>query len=71
MSRKNKKRDRKYSGADAAASKPNITRVTAVVRSPLGEWWHENKKRVKLIAMIAGGIVIFGYLIYEFIRIIN
>lgn len=70
MSRNHKKRNKKYTGADAAVTKPNVTRVTAVVRSPIGEWWHDNKKRVRMIAMIAGGVIVFGYLVYELIRLI-
>jgi len=69
MSRNHKKRNKKYTGADAADTKPNITRVKAVTRSPLGEWWQDNKKRVRIIALIAAGLVVLAYLIYELVRL--
>jgi hypothetical protein len=69
MSRKPKKRNKPYAGEDAA-SKPTVTRYTAVVRSPLGQWWHDNKKRVKLTSMICGGSVVFVYLMWEFFNLV-
>lgn len=69
MSRKHKKRSKKYTGADAVATKPNVTKITAVERSPLNEWWFNNKKRFKIIAYIVGGVIVVSYLIYELIRI--
>ena len=43
----------------------NITRYKAVVRSPLGEWWFENKKRVRLIAIIVVVGVVVGWLLFN------
>lgn len=64
MTRK-KKRNKVYSGADAAESKPVVHRYKAVVRSPLGEWWHENKKRLRIGGMIVGGVVVVIWLLFE------
>lgn len=69
MSRKQKKRNKPYTGKDAA-TKPTVTRYTAVVRSPLGEWWHDNKRRVKLTSMIGGGAIVCIYLVYEFLNLV-
>jgi hypothetical protein len=69
MSRKPKKRNKPYTGEDAAV-KPSVTRYTAVVRSPLGQWWHEKKKTVKITSMVAGGSVIFIYLMWEFFNLV-
>lgn len=70
MSKKPKKRNKQYTGADAAPTAPTVRRYTAVVRSPLGEWWHTNKRVVKIAGGIGGGVVVFGYLIYEFLQLI-
>lgn len=58
MAKQKKKRNKKYTGPDAKSTQPNVIRVTAVRRSPLGQWWHEKKKVVK-IASIAAAVVIF------------
>ncbi len=67
MAKVKKKRNKKYTGADAAATRPTITRVQAVNRSKLGQWLFENKKMLKMIrnvlliglvvAIIISGIV--------------
>lgn len=48
----------------------HITRYKAVVRSPLSEWWFENKKRVRLFALVGGGGLVIGWLIFEFFSLI-
>ncbi len=58
MSKQKKKRNKKYTGADAAANKPTITRVQAVSRSKTGQWIHERKKLLKNIG-IGALIVLF------------
>ena len=67
MAKVKKKRNKKYTGADAAATRPTITRVRAVNRSKLGQWLFENQKMLKMIrnvlliglviAIIISGIV--------------
>ncbi len=67
MAKVKKKRNKKYTGADAAATRPTITRVQAVNRSKLGQWLFENQKMLKMIrnvlliglvvAIIIAGIV--------------
>ena len=52
MAKVKKKRNKKYTGADAAATRPTITRVQAVNRSKLGQWLFENKKMLKMIRNI-------------------
>jgi hypothetical protein len=70
MSKKQKKRNKPYTGIDAAPTQPVVHRYTAVVRSPLSEWWFEHKKRVKTISLITGGVLALGYLLYEFFRML-
>ena len=57
MSKNKKKRNKKYSGADAAITQPVITRIEAVNRNKLSQWWFDHKKMAKPI-LIAIGIVL-------------
>ena len=52
MAKVKKKRNKTYTGADAAATRPTITRVQAVNRSKLGQWLFENQKMLKMIRNI-------------------
>ena len=49
MAKVKKKRNKKYTGADAAVTRPTITRVQAVNRGKLGQWLFENQKMLKMI----------------------
>ena len=51
MAKSKKKRNKKYSGADAAQARPTITRVQAVNRNALSQWLHENRRMVKYIGI--------------------
>lgn len=50
-----KKRNKPYRGAGAATTKPSVTRVTAVNRNPVHQWWVDHQRVAKPVA-IAGGI---------------
>lgn len=69
MSKKPKKRNKPYRGEDAA-TQPKVHRYQAVVRSPLGEWWHDNKRRIKIAAYVGGGTFIFAWLIFELFNLV-
>ena len=66
-----KKRNKQYRGADAALTKPSVTRISAANRSAAGQWWFERKRVLKpvLITLVIVAIVI--WLILELIRIAN
>lgn len=49
-----KKRNKVYKGSNAAA-RPTITRVSAVNRNPVHQWWVDHQ-RVAKPALIAAGI---------------
>jgi len=69
MAKQKKKRNKPYTGIDAAMTQPVITRISAANRSKLGQWWFEHKKTLKPV-LITSGIVIFVIiLIIEIIRI--
>jgi len=69
MAKHKKKRYKIYTGADAAMTRPVVTRISAVNRSKPAQWWFEHKKTVKPI-LITSGIVLFVIvIIVEIIRI--
>jgi len=70
MSKRPKKRNKQYTGEDAKPQGPRVTRYTAEVRSPVGEWWHDHKKIVKWSAIIGGGGIVVIWLISEAIHVI-
>lgn len=57
MSKKHKKRNKPYTGADATPNKPTVHRYVAVQRSAFGEWWIEHKRMVRIIAIAA--VIVF------------
>ncbi len=64
-----KKRIKKYTGADAAATRPVITRVTAANRNKFAQWWFERKRILKPVLITAAVVIVVAWLIYELIRI--
>jgi Ni/Fe-hydrogenase subunit HybB-like protein len=69
MAKNKKKRNKAYTGTDAAITKPVITRISAVNRSKLGQWWFDHKKTVKPILIAAAVILGIILLIVEIVRI--
>jgi len=71
MSKNKKKRNKVYTGVDAAITKPIITHVTAANRSAIGQFWFERKKILKPV-LITSGIVIFVIiLIFQIVGLAN
>ena len=68
--KKHKKRNKPYTGDDAANKQPVVHRVTAKVRSPLGQWWYDHKRPVKIFGAIGGSVLLVGYLLFELFNII-
>ncbi len=68
MAKKSKKRNKSYTGANAAKKLPSVTRVEAVNRSKPKQWWHENKKRIRPIAITIGVVLLVIWLIIVFIQ---
>lgn len=68
MARKNKKRNKQYSGEDAKTTgvagqnKPVVHRYEAKQRSQLGLWFYERKKLLKT-SLIVVGVVTFVVII--------
>jgi hypothetical protein len=69
MVKQKKKRTKKYSGADAAVTRPVVTRVTAANRNKVGQWWFERKRILKPVLITTGIVTLLVWLIAEIIRI--
>ena len=64
-----KKRNKVYTGVDAAVSRPVVTKISAANRNRVSQWWFEHKRIARPIiigVLIATGVVV---LIIELVRI--
>lgn len=68
MAKQKKKRNKQYSGTDAAVSRPTVTRLTAANRNKYQQWWFERKQIAKPVFIGAGIAIIVIWLLFEFIR---
>lgn len=64
-----KKRNKPYRGADAAMTRPSVTRISAANRSKLGQWWFEHKRIAKPIIITVAILSGVTWLIIELVRI--
>ncbi len=71
MAKQKKKRTKKYSGSDAAMSRPSITRVQAVSRSRIGQWWYDRKKVIRPAIITGAVVLVIIWLLIELIRVIS
>lgn len=69
-SRQKKRRNKAYTGADAASNQPTVRRYTAVERSRMSEWWHEKKRTIKVVSAISAILLILIWLLFELVRIV-
>lgn len=70
MAKQKKKRSKKYTGADAKTSQPQIVRIQAVKRSKFGQWWFEKKKFRKPVLIASAIVLVLVFLIVELVRLI-
>jgi hypothetical protein len=64
-----KKRNKAYTGVDAAVTRPVVTKISAVNRNPVSQWWFDHKRIARPIiiaALVVAGVVI---LIIELVRL--
>jgi len=66
-----KKRNKQYTGIDAAVTKPSVTRISAANRSKVGQWWFERKRVLKPVLITTAIVIAVTWLIFELIRIAN
>jgi hypothetical protein len=66
-----KKRNKVYQGAEAAVTRPTVTKITAVNRSKIGQWWFDHKRIARPVLIAAAVVAIIVILIIELVRIAN
>jgi DNA primase large subunit len=70
MAKQKKKRNKVYKGVEASVTRPTITRLSAVKRNKVQQWWFDKKKFTKPVLIAAGVAVVIIWLIYELIRLV-
>ena len=70
MAKQKKKRNKVYTGADASVARPVITRIQAVKRNKVQQWWFDRKKVAKPVLIAAGVLLVVVWLVFELIRAI-
>lgn len=71
MTKQKKKRTKKYSGQDAAVSRPTITRVTAVKRNKAQLWWLDRKRLLRPLFIVIAVITAAVWLVVELVRVLS
>jgi len=69
MGKQKKKRNKVYSGADAVITRPVVTRISAVNRNKLSQWWFDHKRVAKPVLIASGVVLALVILIFEIVRI--
>jgi uncharacterized membrane protein YdfJ with MMPL/SSD domain len=69
MGKNKKKRNKAYQGVDAAITRPVITKISAVNRSKLGQWWFDRKAMLAPILKVIGIALVVIVIILEIIQI--
>lgn len=70
MAKQKKKRNKVYTGVDASVTRPVVTRIQAVKRNKVQQWWFDRKKVAKPVLIAAGVLLVVVWLIFELIRAI-
>lgn len=64
-----KKRNKQYTGADAALARPTVVKISAVNRSKIGQWWFDHKRVARPVLITAAIVIVVTWLIIELVRI--
>jgi len=65
-----KKRNKAYTGADAAITRPVVTKISAVNRSKPGQWWFDHKRIAKPIIIATLVVIAIVILIVQLVSLI-
>jgi hypothetical protein len=71
MAKQKKKRNKIYTGQDAATSRPTVTRISAANRNKAQQWWFEKKRIAKPVLIGVGIAIIVAWLLIELVRIVS
>jgi hypothetical protein len=69
MAKQKKKRNKVYTGQDASVTRPVVTRISAVKRNKVQQWWFEKKRIAKPVLITAGVVIVVVWLLIELVRI--
>jgi hypothetical protein len=69
MAKQKKKRNKIYTGQDAAVNRPTVTRISAANRNKVQQWWFEKKRIAKPVLIGVAIAIVVVWLLTELIRI--
>jgi hypothetical protein len=69
MAKQKKKRNKIYTGQDAAVNRPTVTRISAANRNKAQQWWFEKKRIAKPVLIGVAIAIVVVWLLTELIRI--
>jgi hypothetical protein len=70
MAKQKKKRTKVYAGSSAAVTRSTVTKISAVNRGKVGQWWFDHKRVAKPVGIAALVAIALIVLIYEIIRLV-
>ncbi|MDN5274922.1 MAG: hypothetical protein JWP06_823 [Candidatus Saccharibacteria bacterium] len=71
MVKQKKKRNKVYTGVDASVARPVITRIHAVKRNKVQQWWFDKKKIAKPVLIASGVAIVILWLLIELIHVLS
>lgn len=67
MSKNHKKRNKQYTGIDAAPSAPHIRRYSVTEKSPMAQWWQDHKRQVLMQGILVILALLVAWIAYSII----
>lgn len=64
-----KKRNKAYTGVDAAITRPIVTKISAVNRNPVSQWWFDHKRIARPIIIAAIVVAVIVILIVQLVSL--
>lgn len=71
MVKQKKKRNKAYTGVDASVTRPVVTRISAVKRNKIQQWWFEKKRIAKPVLIATTVALVIVWLVAELIRVLG
>ena len=71
MAKQKKKRNKVYKGPGAARVQPSVTRISAVNRGRVGQWWFDRKRWAKPALIATGVVIVIIWLFVELVQILG
>jgi hypothetical protein len=71
MAKQKKKRNKVYTGQDAAIGRPTVTRISAANRNKAQQWWFEKKRIAKPVLIGVAIAIVVIWLLIELVRVVS